>query len=530
MKGWRRAEQYGALIEHCIKCSACQAVCPVAGYADDFPGPKQAGPDLLRLLKPGKTRFSCLNPAAEAGAGLAKLKYACLSLVRRLKSDAAAAEETPALDWCTGCMRCELVCPHGVPVARLIREARGTPAGRMRCFRLNTWRDLLLGYPHLWGMPGTALSRLVNGFLSSGLGKLVCTKFLGLAPGSPLPRYARQSFFHYCRQCDQAHESTVLKGFGTVGVPRPVRRRERQPEHFSAPDSGNQAGESAVSKRLGPDGASQILRSREREGAPRLSQQLRDYSGDYRNRLRGGMKVVYFPGCYTNFNEPEIGKALITLLDLLGIDPVVPRAACCGVPLLAGGFRERAHRLFERNIRQLLPYVRDGYLVVCTCPTCGLALKKIYVEELGTEDAERLAAVACDYTEILEPLAGELAELLRPGPVSLAYHQPCHALAQGTGDLGPALLRMIPGAEVKIVEGCCGQAGTFGFKKEKSRVAAVIGRPLIDQLAALAPDLIVTPCGSCKHKITAASGQKVYHPLVLLIPRQQSGIQGILFF
>jgi len=36
--------------------------------------------------------------------------------------------------------------------------------------------------------------------------------------------------------------------------------------------------------------------------------------------------------------------------------------------------------------------VDQGYQVVCTCPTCGLALKKFYPEELKTNDAEQLAA------------------------------------------------------------------------------------------------------------------------------------------
>jgi len=431
-------EQNRALLEHCIKCSACQVVCPVYRHEDHFPGPKHAGPDLVRLLKSG----------------------------------ADTAVEAPALDWCSGCMRCELACPHGVPVTTLIREARAALTDKKQ-LSLNTWRDLFLGYPNLWGRLGTTCSRLVNGFLSSGLGKLLLN-FLGLAPGSSLPQYAQ-------------HQLTVPAS------------RTVQWTRFSAADQ--QTGE-ADQQRV------QLLSLQEPGNLPLLQ----------------GRKVAYFPGCYANFNEPEIGETLITLLELLGFEVAVPRTACCGIPLLAGGFQERAHRLFERNIQELLPYVNDGYTVACTCPTCGLALKKIYLEELKTKEAERLAAAACDYTEILEPLTEELTAQIRPVSVTpdqprsrhLVYHQPCHALGQGIGDLGPSLLQKLLGVEIKIIEGCCGQSGTYGFKKEKSRTAAAIARPLLDQITALTPDLIITPCGSCQHKIATATGFPTHHPLSLV--------------
>jgi D-methionine transport system substrate-binding protein len=146
----------------------------------------------------------------------------------------------------------------------------------------------------------------------------------------------------------------------------------------------------------------------------------------------------------------------------------------------------------------------------------GLALKKIYAEELGTEEARQLAKAVYDYSEYLEQYSSRLQSLVHPLKDRAAYHLPCHTQAQGTGLPGLQLMRLIPGLELDVVEDCCGQSGTYGFKAEKNGVSRAISSSLVRRIAAVDPNIVLTPCGSCKDRISFASGVKTEHPVQLL--------------
>ncbi|SMB98179.1 glycerol 3-phosphate dehydrogenase (quinone) subunit C [Thermanaeromonas toyohensis ToBE] len=381
------------LIDRCLKCSACLEVCPVVQHTKIFPGPKYAGPEVARLLRPGMV------------------------------------EDT--VDWCLNCKRCELKCPNGVEITQLIIKVKEASVKAKNHY----WRDLILGYPHLSGFWGTAFAGLANTLLTSRLGKKLLDKVLAISPERPFPHYSRQSFLHWSRS----------------------------------------------------------LKSLNKE------------------------KVAYFVGCYANYYEPSIGKALVNLMELLGISVIVPQQVCCGIPLLTNGFRAQAHRLFRKNIENLLPLVQAGFKVICTCPTCGLAFKKVYLDELGTQEAELVAKATYDYAEYLEAYSSRLHHFLHPLPQRLAYHTPCHTMAQGIGTPSYSLVSLIPGLKVKLIDsGCCGLSGTFGFKKEKHYLSMAIGNSLFNAIGQLAPEGVVTDCGSCAMQISFGTGQRVQHPLMII--------------
>jgi len=235
------------------------------------------------------------------------------------------------------------------------------------------------------------------------------------------------------------------------------------------------------------------------------------------NLEQGGAQVIYFPGCHVNYQQPEVGKAFLQLLELLGVKALVSPRICCGMPLLAAGKREEAHQAFKHNINYFKDYIDQGYKIVTACPSCGLALKKIYLEELGPGVAQLLAGAAYDYSEYLEPYRGRLKDLANPLQERMVYHLPCHTQAQGTGVAGLSLLRAIPGLEPDVVEGCCGQSGTYGFKAENRGVSLAVSRSLERRLLAINPALIITPCGSCSDRISFKTGLRTAHPVQILL-------------
>ena len=74
----------------------------------------------------------------------------------------------------------------------------------------------------------------------------------------------------------------------------------------------------------------------------------------------------------------------------------------------------------------------------------------------------------------------------------MAYHIPCHMEKLGWSIFTKNLLQMIPGADLTVLgSGCCGIAGTYGFKKENYGYSQAIGQPVFDEIARVNPGYAV---------------------------------------
>jgi glycerol-3-phosphate dehydrogenase subunit C len=64
-------------------------------------------------------------------------------------------------------------------------------------------------------------------------------------------------------------------------------------------------------------------------------------------------KAVYFHGCYVNYNNHDLGKDVVRVLNAIGIGVEVTGEKCCGVPLIANGYLEKAKKNAVHNIGAL---------------------------------------------------------------------------------------------------------------------------------------------------------------------------------
>ena len=67
--------------------------------------------------------------------------------------------------------------------------------------------------------------------------------------------------------------------------------------------------------------------------------------------------VAIFGTCFVNYNDPEIGKAVVEVLEMAGCRVDVPEQVCCGMPKLDGGDLEGARDLARKNLELLMPAV-----------------------------------------------------------------------------------------------------------------------------------------------------------------------------
>jgi glycerol-3-phosphate dehydrogenase subunit C len=76
-----------------------------------------------------------------------------------------------------------------------------------------------------------------------------------------------------------------------------------------------------------------------------------------------------------------------------------------------------------------------------------------------------------------------LAEGLAPLPGGVALHIACHARAQNMGQKAAEMLRLVPEADLAVIERCSGHGGSWGVMKDNFEVALKVGRPVARQAA-----------------------------------------------
>ena len=210
-------------------------------------------------------------------------------------------------------------------------------------------------------------------------------------------------------------------------------------------------------------------------------------------------KVILFSTCFVNYNDPQIGKDAIFALEKNKIEVIYPKQNCCGMPGLNTGDIKWATKKMKKNIQRLYPYVQQGYKILAINPTCSLTLKKEYTNFLTKEyqkQAQMISQNTQDLHEYLFTLkqASKLNRDFKSSPGKIAYHIPCHLQAQNIGYRSRDIMKLIPQADISVVDACCGHNGNWAMKKEHFQCSLKIGSKAFNRLNELIPQEVSTDC------------------------------------
>lgn len=233
-------------------------------------------------------------------------------------------------------------------------------------------------------------------------------------------------------------------------------------------------------------------------------------------------QVSYFHGCYVNYNNPQLGKDFVKVMNALGIGvQLLEKEKCCGVALISNGLIDQAKRQGEVNISSIRRSVVENKIpVLGTSSTCTFTLRDEYPHLLGIENK--------DVRDGIELATRYIYRLLSSGEVKLrfkknapklrvAYHTACHMEKLGWAYYSTELLRMIPSVElIQLDSQCCGIGGTYGFKKENYATSQAVGEGLFRKIEASGCDVVSTDCETCKWQIEMSTSKEVIHPLSIL--------------
>ena len=233
------------------------------------------------------------------------------------------------------------------------------------------------------------------------------------------------------------------------------------------------------------------------------------------------MKVALFSTCLIDFNDPEVGRAAVAVLEHNGVEVVrPPEQVCCGMPFLDGGDLDGATALIQRNVTAFTPFVDQGYAIVVPSPSCSLMVREEFPQLLATAAAQRIAGAAHDLDAYLYRIGreGRLKRDFRRRFGRIQYHVPCHIRVQNVGIRGRDLLKLVAD-QVDAVQECSGHDGTWSMQREHFRDSLRWGEKAFAGMRATGDESCAIACTDCRLAalhIEQGAGRKTVHPIVAL--------------
>ncbi len=227
------------------------------------------------------------------------------------------------------------------------------------------------------------------------------------------------------------------------------------------------------------------------------------------NRDVKDAEVIYFIGCLSSYDRQEIPRAMIKILEAVGVKYAVLKGEewCCGLPAYQLGLWDRAREMSEHNAKSINAI--GVKTVIASCPGCARALKLEY-----TKWGTKLDVEVLHHTEYIEKLLDEgKLKLKKSITKKLTYHDPCHlgrdmeiyyaprnVLKQVTDS---NVLEMFATREKAL---CCGSGG--GYKLTNPKKANKMGSRITDEATFVKADILVSACPLCKESFSNDAGEK----------------------
>ncbi|MCQ2163000.1 MAG: anaerobic glycerol-3-phosphate dehydrogenase subunit C [Bacteroidales bacterium] len=230
-------------------------------------------------------------------------------------------------------------------------------------------------------------------------------------------------------------------------------------------------------------------------------------------------KVAFYHGCSTEYQQPEVGRAFVQVMNAVGYGVQLLDEKCCGVAMISNGLWNGAERHARHNVKVFEKAVSEGLPIVGVSSTCIFTMRDEYPDVLAVDNSKVRGSITLAEKFLFELVDSGKVKLVfkEDYRARIAYHVPCHMEKLGWSIFTKALIGMIPGATFSVLDsGCCGIAGTYGFKKENYKYSQEIGKPVFEAIKAIAPDFVCSECETCKWQIEMSTGYTVKNPILIL--------------
>jgi glycerol-3-phosphate dehydrogenase subunit C len=248
-----------------------------------------------------------------------------------------------------------------------------------------------------------------------------------------------------------------------------------------------------------------------------------------------GRKAVIYATCFGNYHVPEVGLDTRAVLARNGVLTEVAYPGCCGMPKLEQGRIADVAASAKAVAAEMKSWIDQGYDVIALVPSCALMLKFEWPLILPDDpNVALLARSTFDISEYVVDIAKK--EGLAPGlsamPSTMTVHMACHSRAQNMGQKAAEMLRLVPQADVKVIERCSGHGGSWGFKKDFFEIGMKVGRPVARQAAQAGDGFVMSECPLAGVHIAQGmervggdtKPELVTHPIQILARAYEAGV------
>jgi glycolate oxidase iron-sulfur subunit len=211
-------------------------------------------------------------------------------------------------------------------------------------------------------------------------------------------------------------------------------------------------------------------------------------------------RVALLTGCVQQVVFGAHNRATATVLAKNGCEVLVPRGqGCCGALHAHGGDHERSLALARETIDTFERTGADA--VIVNTSGCGAHMKGYgHLLKDDPRYAGRAVAFSRSVRDVSEFLAQEpLRGPLRPVPMTVTYHDPCHVVHGQKLRVPPrTLLAQVPGLRVvdlKESDWCCGSAGIYNLTQPE--MAGRLLERKIRHVLATGAEAVVTANPGC---------------------------------
>lgn len=259
-------------------------------------------------------------------------------------------------------------------------------------------------------------------------------------------------------------------------------------------------------------------------GSMTLKKWFKKYQNRGLNTRMNNGKIYLFCDEFTNYNDVELGKKAVLLLNKLGYEVLMPEHLESGRTYLSKGLVIDAQKIAVKNV-EILSNTDENIPILGIEPSAILTLRDEYLE-LVPQDLLKTAQKIANRTLLIDEfLAKEIA--LRKIPKTafksdkrkIQLHGHCHQKVLSSVSFTQSILSFPQNFTVEVIpSGCCGMAGSFGYEKEHFDVSMQIGElvlfPTIRQQDETV--LIAANGTSCRHQIKDGTGRVAQHPIEIL--------------
>jgi len=208
---------------------------------------------------------------------------------------------------------------------------------------------------------------------------------------------------------------------------------------------------------------------------------------------REGTAPLYLGCAYQS--KPHEVKTIVSVLEKVGIDPLVSDEVCCSYIIGATGLEDEYRRAQERFRQVYGAHLESEILTVC--PTCTATLQEGY----GLKVSHALVAVA----ERLQQMA------IQPLNRLVTYHDPCHlgrmlGVVEEPRQILRALgLDLVEMRHHGVFSTCCGGGG--GVLDIDRDLAIEVSKNRIRDAVEVGATTVVTACPTCRPTLLRGAGR-----------------------